>query len=73
MKLVQRMINAHISDDIQKFQELRGVYEGRYLYGHQKVVYRLVVNFFDPIERWRDGSIRSNFVIGEFIVTRDNK
>ena len=66
LKLLQKIANAKAAGDQQRFEELREVLDHTYLSSRSDVVYRLVVNEYHPIERWRDGSIRSTVALGRF-------
>ncbi|HUT49522.1 MAG TPA: hypothetical protein VM325_09290 [Alphaproteobacteria bacterium] len=72
LKLASRMAAAHIDGDQARFRSLRKVLEATYLAEAERLKYRLVANRYHPIERWRDGSIRSTIVIGEYTVDRSS-
>jgi len=67
-KLADRMIAAHQSGDLESFESLRRLLESSYLSEAGELTYRLVVNLYNPIERWRSGTIRSTIVIGEYTI-----
>lgn len=66
LKLLQKIANAKFAGNHQRFEELREVLDRTYLSGHGDVVYRLVVVEYNPIERWRDGSVRSTVTLGRY-------
>lgn len=65
VKLVQKSYRELAIGDEGAFQNIRRVLESVYLADHDMVAYRLVLNQFDPIERYRNGTIRSTQVLWE--------
>ena len=65
-KLLQRIAVARRNGDSEATESLRRVLERTYLSDHRQVGYRIVLTRFHPIERWRDGTIRSKHVLGQF-------
>jgi len=66
MKLTQRVCRATIAGDEKTFAKLRNVLESSFLSDQQTVTYRLVWQYYNPIDRWRDGSVISSVVLGEY-------
>lgn len=66
MKLVQRICRAKIAGDETTFTKLRDVLETSYLSDQKTVTYRLILQSYNPIDRWRDGSVISSRVLGEY-------
>jgi hypothetical protein len=68
VKLATRMAKATERGDRAQFEKLRMVLETVYLGEAQQLTYRLVALTYNPIERWRDGSVRSATVLGEYSI-----
>jgi hypothetical protein len=66
LKLVQRSCVAKLEGRENTFEELRKVLESRFLRDKDNVEYRLVIQTYNPIARWRDGSVISTRVLGEY-------
>ena len=65
-KLLERLAAALESGDAEATESLRSVLERTYLTGHRQIRYRIVLAKFHPIERWRDGTVRSKQELGRF-------
>jgi hypothetical protein len=71
-KVIQGMARAHAAGDEARLAELRRVFEDRYLGVHKTPVrYRLIEREYAPLERWRDGAVRSTRPVRDFEFTRD--
>lgn len=66
LKLVNRSCNAKSEGRENTFEELRKVLESSFLSDKNSVEYRLVIHTYNPIARWRDGSVISTRVLGEY-------
>lgn len=67
-KLLERLAAALRSGNVKATESLRRVLERTYLTGHRQVRYRIVLAKFHPIERWRNGTVRSKQELGRFEV-----
>jgi hypothetical protein len=71
-KVIQGMGRAHAAGDEARLAELRRVFEDRYLGVHKAPVrYRLIERDFAPLERWRDGVVRSTRPVRDFEFRRE--
>lgn len=66
LKLLQRICGAKLARREDTFNDLRVVLESGYLRERSNVIYRLVLQTYNPIERWRDGSLISAVVLGQY-------
>ncbi len=65
LKLVYKAYRKLASGDEGGFQDYRRVLESVYLADRDMVAYRLVINRFNPIDRYRNGTILSTQVVWE--------
>ncbi len=65
LKLVYKAYRKLARGDEDAFQDYRRVLESVYLADHDLVAYRLVLNRFNPIERYRNGTVLSTQVVWE--------
>jgi len=65
-KLLQKVCRAKRQGQAEKFAKLRAVLESNFLADQRDVHYRLVVNTYNPIDRWRDGTVISSEVLGNY-------
>jgi len=66
LKLLQKVCRAKYTGRDATFEDLRDVFESRYLSDKKNVEYRLVIHNYEPIARWRDGSTISTQVLGKY-------
>ena len=65
LKLVGKAYRKLVRGDDGAFQDYRRVLESVYLADRDMVAYRLVLNRYNPIERYRNGTILSTQVMWE--------
>ena len=65
-KLLQKTCRAQLAGQEDAFEAFREVLESSYLADREEVHYRLVIQTYNPIERWRDGSVIATELLGEY-------
>ena len=65
-KLLQKTCRARVAGREDAFKAFREVLESSYLADRKEVQYRLVIHTYNPIERWRDGSVITTELLGEY-------
>lgn len=65
-KSLDRFGRAYMSGRAQEADEWRRLVELRHLSGRGRVKYEIVGTEFNPLERWKTGRVRREFVLGQF-------
>ncbi|WP_136661330.1 hypothetical protein [Nitratireductor sp. XY-223] len=66
LKTLQRACVARIEGNEAEFDALRRVIENSFLSARRNVRYKLLTRTYNPIDRWRDGTVMSTKLLGEF-------
>ena len=66
LKLLQKVCRAKSAGDAQTFDRLRRLLEDKFLKDQRLVDYRLVILTYNPIDRWKDGSVLSTDLLGTY-------
>ena len=65
-KLLERIYSAKVRGEDEEFENLRGVLESNYLSDQSAIAYQLVLVSYNPIDRWKNGTVTFKKVLGTY-------